>query len=64
MGGQDYFLKFPGIEDYLTSGKVRESMSDLEIKTLPEGTHFVQEQFPDQVNQLIIDFLEKQVRSS
>lgn len=64
MGGQDYFLKFPGIEDYLTSGKVRERMSDLEIKTLPEGTHFVQEQFPDQVNQLIIDFLEKQVRSS
>ncbi|KAJ6767129.1 BIFUNCTIONAL EPOXIDE HYDROLASE 2-LIKE [Salix purpurea] len=64
IGGQDYFLKFPGIEDYLTSGKVREYMSDLQIKTLPEGSHFVQEQFPDQVNQLIIDFLDKQVRSS
>ncbi|KAJ6364165.1 hypothetical protein OIU76_029162 [Salix suchowensis] len=64
IGGQDYFLKFPGIEDYLASGKVREYISDLQIKTLPEGSHFVQEQFPDQVNQLIIDFLDKQVRSS
>ncbi|KAJ6367700.1 hypothetical protein OIU78_000290 [Salix suchowensis] len=64
IGGQDYFLKFPGIENYLTSGKVREYMSDLQIKTLPEGSHFVQEQFPDQVNQLIIDFLDEQVRSS
>ncbi|KAJ6402056.1 hypothetical protein OIU84_014183 [Salix udensis] len=64
IGGQDYFLKFPGIEEYLASGKVREYMSDLQIKTLPEGSHFVQEQFPDQVNQLIIDFLDKQVRSS
>ncbi|CAK7350631.1 unnamed protein product [Dovyalis caffra] len=61
IGGQDYFLKFPGIEDYITSGKVKEYMSDLEIKTLLEGNHFVQEQFPDQVNQLIIDFLEKHI---
>ncbi|KAF8413909.1 hypothetical protein HHK36_001905 [Tetracentron sinense] len=57
MGGKDYVIKFPGREDYITSGKVKEYVPDLEITFLPEGTHFVQEQFPDQVNQLIISFL-------
>ncbi|KAF8411172.1 hypothetical protein HHK36_003715 [Tetracentron sinense] len=57
MGGKDYILKFPGIEDYITSGKVKEYVPDLEIVFLPEGTHFIQEQFPDQVNQLIVTFL-------
>ncbi|KAF2303365.1 hypothetical protein GH714_017419 [Hevea brasiliensis] len=59
MGGKDYFLKFPGIEDYITSGKVKDYVSNLDMKTLQDGTHFIQEQFPDQVNQLIINFLEK-----
>ncbi|KAF9608341.1 hypothetical protein IFM89_009276 [Coptis chinensis] len=57
MGGKDYYLKFPGVEDYIMSGKVKEYMLDLEITFLPEGTHFVQEQFPDQVNLLITTFL-------
>ncbi|KAK3018865.1 hypothetical protein RJ639_004430 [Escallonia herrerae] len=47
MGKKDYVMKFPGIEDYVRSGQV------------PEGTHFVQEQFPEQVNQLILAFLRK-----
>ncbi|XP_058078046.1 uncharacterized protein LOC131226269 [Magnolia sinica] len=59
MGGKDYFLKFPGIEDYFESGKVKDHVSDLEITFLPEGTHFVQEQLPDQVNPLIVAFLNK-----
>ncbi|XP_077240217.1 epoxide hydrolase 2-like [Tasmannia lanceolata] len=59
MGGKDYILKFPGMEDYVKSTKLKEYVPDLEITFLPEGTHFVQEQFPDQVNQLIIDFLNK-----
>ncbi|KAF3451509.1 hypothetical protein FNV43_RR07604 [Rhamnella rubrinervis] len=59
MGGKDYFLKFPGIEDYMESGKMREYVPDLEVKWLPNGTHFMQEQFPDQVNQLIISFLDQ-----
>ncbi|XP_077223705.1 epoxide hydrolase 3-like [Tasmannia lanceolata] len=59
MGGKDYVLNFPGMEDYLKSGKVKDYVPDLEIIFLPEGTHFVQEQFPDQVNQLIIAFLNK-----
>ncbi|KAF5189331.1 Epoxide hydrolase [Thalictrum thalictroides] len=57
MGKKDYFLKFPGVEDYIMSGKAKEYVDDLEITFLAEGTHFVQEQFPDQVNVLITTFL-------
>lgn len=57
MGDKDYVLKFPGMEEYLKSGKVKEFVPNLEIIHLPEGTHFVQEQSPDEVNQLIFTFL-------
>ncbi|CAL5412198.1 unnamed protein product [Camellia sinensis] len=59
MGEKDYVFKFPGIEDYIRSGQVKTFVPDLEIMYLPEGTHFVQEQLPDQVNQLILTFLSK-----
>ncbi|XP_077241722.1 epoxide hydrolase 2-like isoform X2 [Tasmannia lanceolata] len=59
MGEKDYVLKFLGMEDYIRSGKVKDYVPDLEIVFLPEGSHFVQEQLPDQVNQLIITFLNK-----
>ncbi|TKY59301.1 Bifunctional epoxide hydrolase 2 [Spatholobus suberectus] len=59
MGGKDYILKFPGIED-LTKGEIaKDLVPNLEVTFIPEGTHFVQEQFPEQVNQLILDFLAK-----
>jgi pimeloyl-ACP methyl ester carboxylesterase len=61
MGGKDYSLKFPGREEYLNSGKVKEFVPNLEINFLPEGTHFVHEQLPDEVNQLILSFLGKHV---
>ncbi|XP_062162344.1 uncharacterized protein LOC133869384 [Alnus glutinosa] len=61
MGGKDYILKFPGIEDYIKSGKVKEFVPDLEITFLPQGTHFVPEQSPEEVNQLILSFLSKHV---
>ncbi|KAI4299358.1 hypothetical protein L6164_032825 [Bauhinia variegata] len=61
MGGKDYFLKFPEVEDFIKSGKVKEFTPNLEITFIPEGTHFVQEQFPEQVNQLILDFLGKHI---
>ncbi|XVF27669.1 hypothetical protein REPUB_Repub14bG0128600 [Reevesia pubescens] len=64
VGGKDYFLNFPGIEDYITSRKVRDYVSDLEIEFLPDGTHFMQEQFPDKVNQLIVNFLDKHLGST
>ncbi|KAF5944435.1 hypothetical protein HYC85_018512 [Camellia sinensis] len=59
VGEKDFALKFPGKEDYIRSGQVKTFVPDLEITYLPEGTHFVQEQFPDQVNQLILTFLSK-----
>ncbi|XP_057505655.1 uncharacterized protein LOC130788959 [Actinidia eriantha] len=61
MGEKDYVYKFPGMKEFITSGKVKEYVPDLEITYLPEGTHFVQEQFPNQVNLLIITFLNKHV---
>ncbi|XP_059653819.1 uncharacterized protein LOC132300655 [Cornus florida] len=57
MGEKDYVFKIPGIGDYIRSGQVKVYVPNLEITYLPEGTHFVQEQFPDQVNQLILTFL-------
>ncbi|KAJ4975704.1 hypothetical protein NE237_000810 [Protea cynaroides] len=64
MGEKDYALKFSGTKDYVKSGKMREYVPDLEITFLPEGTHFVQEQFPDQVNPLMETFLRKHVCST
>ncbi|XP_052200976.1 uncharacterized protein LOC127807299 [Diospyros lotus] len=58
MGEKDYFLKFPGVEDYIRSGQVKAFTPHLEIAYLPEGSHFVQEQSPDQVNRLILVFLD------
>ncbi|CAK9152506.1 unnamed protein product [Ilex paraguariensis] len=57
MGEKDYVFKFPGMEDYIVNGKVKVYVPKLEIILVPEGTHFIQEQFPDQVNQLILSFL-------
>ncbi|KAI3800376.1 hypothetical protein L1987_28466 [Smallanthus sonchifolius] len=57
MGEKDYVFKFPGTEEYLKSGEVKKYVPNLEIIYLPQGCHFVHEQFPDQVNQLILNFL-------
>ncbi|KAK7404977.1 hypothetical protein VNO78_06077 [Psophocarpus tetragonolobus] len=60
MGEKDYIFKFPGMEDYIRSGAVKSFVPDLEISYIPEGSHFVHEQIPEKVNQLIIEFLDKQ----
>ncbi|KAI6697360.1 hypothetical protein NL676_017479 [Syzygium grande] len=60
MGEKDFFLKFPGMEDYIRSGQVKHFVPNLDIAFTPEGSHFVLEQLPDQVNSLIVDFLNKQ----
>ncbi|KAI3800375.1 hypothetical protein L1987_28465 [Smallanthus sonchifolius] len=57
MGEKDYSFKFPGMEEYVKSREVKKYVPNLEIVYLPQGCHFVQEQFPDQVNQLILNFL-------
>ncbi|KAK7368993.1 hypothetical protein VNO80_11026 [Phaseolus coccineus] len=59
MGGKDYSLKFPGIEDLTKGERAKEHVPNLEVAFIPEGTHFVQEQFPAEVNKLILDFLAK-----
>jgi len=59
MGGKDYSLKFPGREDLTQGEKAKEYVPNLEVTFIPEGTHFVQEQFPSQVNKLILDFFGK-----
>ncbi|KAF5194401.1 Bifunctional epoxide hydrolase [Thalictrum thalictroides] len=61
VGEKDYLLKFQGIENYITSGMVKEYVPNLEIVYVAEGSHFVQEQFPDKVNQLIINFLSNHI---
>ncbi|KAL2937705.1 Bifunctional epoxide hydrolase 2 [Bienertia sinuspersici] len=59
MGEKDYVLKFPGMEENIRSGAIKNIVPDLEIVFMPEGNHFVQEQFPEEVNQLIISFINK-----
>ncbi|KAJ0759106.1 putative epoxide hydrolase, alpha/Beta hydrolase [Helianthus annuus] len=59
MGEEDYLFKFPGMEGYLKSGEVKKYVPNLEIVYLPKGCHFVHEQFPDQVNQLILGYLNR-----
>ncbi|KAK6918880.1 Alpha/beta hydrolase fold-1 [Dillenia turbinata] len=59
MGEKDYVLRLAGMEDYIRSGKMKEPVLNLEIIFMPEGSHFVQEQFPEEVNQHILTFLKK-----
>lgn len=57
MGGKDYSLRFPGIEDYIKSGRAKIYVPNYETAYIAEGSHFMQEQFPEQVNELILNFL-------
>ncbi|TYI87906.1 hypothetical protein E1A91_D04G168800v1 [Gossypium mustelinum] len=61
MGEKDYFMKFPEMEDYMRKGIVKQFMPNLDTTFMKEGSHFVQEQFPEQVNELIITFLNKKI---
>ncbi|GAB4831222.1 hypothetical protein Ancab_005233 [Ancistrocladus abbreviatus] len=64
MGKKDYVFKFPGIQELIESGKLKEFVPDLEIIILPEGTHFVQEQLPDQVNKQVLAFLSNHAKNA
>jgi len=57
QGEKDYVFKFPGIYETIKEGTMQKYVPNLEISYMPEGCHFAQEQFPDQVNDLIIHFL-------
>ncbi|XP_047943159.1 bifunctional epoxide hydrolase 2-like [Salvia hispanica] len=59
MGEKDYVIKIPGMEDYIRSDRMKAFVPKVETVFVPEGSHFVQEQFPQQVNHLILNFLQK-----
>lgn len=61
MGEKDYVFKFPEIGEYIRSERVKDFVPKLEIVYLPEGSHFVQEQSPEEVNQLLLTFLAKHI---
>ncbi|KAH0456437.1 hypothetical protein IEQ34_014344 [Dendrobium chrysotoxum] len=61
MGEKDYVIKFPGIEEYVRSETQKKFIPNLELKFLPEGSHFVHEQNPEEVNELILDFLKRNI---
>ncbi|KAL6865144.1 hypothetical protein ACP4OV_016295 [Aristida adscensionis] len=56
MGEKDYAFKFPGFETAMRSGAMGSFAPDLKIAYIPEGSHFVQEQLPEQVNGLLLGF--------
>ncbi|KAF0930974.1 hypothetical protein E2562_038543 [Oryza meyeriana var. granulata] len=57
MGEKDYVFKFPGVESIMKDGTMEKFAPDLKITYIPEGGHFVQEQFPDHVNDLLLGLL-------
>ncbi|KAL8467958.1 hypothetical protein ACS0TY_031271 [Phlomoides rotata] len=61
IGEKDYVLKFPGMEEYIRNGTAKSFVPNLEIIFMPEGSHFVQEQLPDEVNKLILNFLKSHI---
>ncbi|KAG0497061.1 hypothetical protein HPP92_001752 [Vanilla planifolia] len=61
MPEKDYVIKFPGIEEIVRSEKVYKFIPDLELKFIPEGSHFVHEQLPGEVNELIVGFLKRHI---
>ncbi|EMS56523.1 AB hydrolase superfamily protein yfhM [Triticum urartu] len=57
MGEKDYVMKLPGFEAAVRGGMMAGFAPDLKVAFVPEGSHFVQEQFPAQVNELLLGFL-------
>jgi hypothetical protein len=47
------------MEDYTKSEQLKHFVPDLDNVFLDEGNHFVHENLPKQVNELIINFLSK-----
>ncbi|KAK1426597.1 hypothetical protein QVD17_15273 [Tagetes erecta] len=59
MGEEDYVLKIPGMGEYIKSGEVKKYVPKQETIYIPHGSHFLPEQFPDKVNQLVLEFLNR-----
>ena len=61
MGEKDYSIKFGNLGEYTLSGQVKHFVPNLEMTFIPEGTHFVEEQFPEEVNNLLLNYLNKHI---
>ncbi|KAM0064953.1 putative soluble epoxide hydrolase [Helianthus debilis subsp. tardiflorus] len=59
MGEADYVLKIPGMGEYIRSGEVKKYVPNQETIYVPHGSHFLPEQFPEKVNELVLDFLNR-----
>ncbi|KAI7747552.1 hypothetical protein M8C21_009351, partial [Ambrosia artemisiifolia] len=62
MGEKDYGMKVPGMEEYVRSGVMKKYVPNSETVYVPNGCHFLHEQFPHHVNQLILHFLNRNRR--
>ncbi|RLN00344.1 bifunctional epoxide hydrolase 2-like [Panicum miliaceum] len=58
-GGKDYSSKLAGLEDDAESCTVDRFVPGVKMDFIPEGSHFVQEQLPEQVNELLLGFFEE-----
>lgn len=52
MGEKFYLLNFPGIVDYIRTDAVKQIVPNLDIIFIAQGNHSVQEELPEQINQL------------
>lgn len=57
IGENDYTFKLPGFEAAVRGGMMKSFAPDLKVAFVPEGSHFMQEQFPEKVNELLLGFL-------
>lgn len=57
QGEKDCSYKHPLRYQAMKDGIMHKYVQDLDITFVLEGSHFAQEQFPDQVNQLILSFV-------
>ncbi|XP_076918920.1 epoxide hydrolase 1-like [Bidens hawaiensis] len=59
VGEKDFVFGLPGTAEYIRSGEVKKYVPNLETVYLAEGSHFIHEQFSEQVNHLILNFLNR-----
>eukprot|EP01018_Ginkgo_biloba_P034289 Gb_16224 [translate_table: standard] len=61
VGNRDYVQKLAGMEQYINSEMLKAVVPKLTVKYVAEGSHFVQEQFPEEVNKHILGWLNHQM---
>lgn len=60
VGDQDLAFNFPGVQDYILSGGFKRDVPLLEEVIVMEGAgHFITQERPQEISNLIIDFIRK-----